>query len=177
MTPASPLLPLTVTAAMVMTSVDPNMMTLASLTRTPCTSAPVAKEPHPCLVTSARLVNVKSTPLAQTSARRIHASVKTRWMSVGRPSLLSASSMPIPSTRALARVLIPFQATSARPVNARRLLLVPSARRIHASARTRRISAARPSLPSASSMRTPSTHALARVLILFPATSASLANV
>ncbi|KAH7042562.1 hypothetical protein BKA57DRAFT_472314, partial [Linnemannia elongata] len=176
-TTASLLLPLTVTAAMVMTSVDPNMTTLASLTRTPCTSVPVAKEPNPSLVTSARLVYAKSIPLARTSARRIHASVKTRRMSVDRPSLPSANSMRIPSTRALARVLIPSPATSARPVNARRLLLVPSARRIHASARTRRMSVARPSLPSANSMRTPCTSALARVLIPFPATSASLANV
>ncbi|KAH7042559.1 hypothetical protein BKA57DRAFT_472308, partial [Linnemannia elongata] len=177
MTPASLLLPLTVTAAMAMTSVDPNMTTLASLTRTPCTSVPVAKEPHPCLVTSARLVNVKSTPLAQTSARRIHANVKTRWMSVGRPSLLSASSMRTPSTSALARVLIPSLATSATPVHVLIVLLAPRARRIHASVKTRWMSVGRPSLLSASSMPTPSTSALAKVLIPSLATSATPVNV
>ncbi|KAF9270934.1 hypothetical protein BGZ88_007195, partial [Linnemannia elongata] len=124
----------------------------------------------------ARLVFAKSIPLARTSARMTHASARRRRMSVAIPSLLSANSTRTPSTSALARVLIPSLATSAQLAHVWRLVMAPSARRIHASARTRRMSAARPSLPSASSMPTPSTSALARVLIPFLATSARPVN-
>ncbi|KAF9298747.1 hypothetical protein BGZ91_010055, partial [Linnemannia elongata] len=143
---------------------------------TPCTSVLVAKEPHPSLVTSARLVYAKSIPLARTSARLTHASARRRRMSVVIPSLQSANSTRTPSTRALARVLIPSLATSAQLAHVWRLVTALSARRTHASARTRRMSAARPSLLSASSMPTPSTSALARVLTLFLATSAKPVN-